>query len=84
MVRPEQIKVEPVGSQGQAHRDAVEATVEEITFYGHDATLSLRLDQYSDRSMEAAVRARVPGHQVPATGVRVRLTVEGEVIAYPR
>ncbi|MEX3959591.1 ABC transporter ATP-binding protein [Trinickia sp. EG282A] len=84
MVRPEQIKVEPVSSQGQADRDAVEATVEEITFYGHDATLSLRLAQRSDPSMEATVRARVPGHQVPATGVRVRLTVEGAVIAYPR
>lgn len=84
MVRPEQIRVAPVDAQHGADDNAVEAIVEDVTFYGHDATLGLRLALSSGRSMETAVRARVPGHQVPAPGSRVRLTVEGEVVGYPR
>ncbi len=84
MVRPEQIRVAPVDPEDRVGSDAIEATVEEITFYGHDATLSLRLARSPDQPSQAAVRARVPGHQVPAPGSRVRLAVEGEVVAYPR
>ncbi|HWX12682.1 MAG TPA: ABC transporter ATP-binding protein [Trinickia sp.] len=84
MVRPEQVRVAPVDHRHRAYDDAVEATVEEITFYGHDATLALRLAQASNRSLRSAIRARVPGYSVPPLGARVQLSVEGEVIAYPR
>ncbi|MEA3121215.1 MAG: iron(III) transport system ATP-binding protein [Paraburkholderia sp.] len=84
MVRPEQVRVALVDHGTHAYDDAVDATVEEITFYGHDATLALRLVRVSNQSTGTEIRARVPGYRVPPLGARVRLSVEGEVIAYPR
>jgi iron(III) transport system ATP-binding protein len=84
MVRPEQIRVAPVDHRHHAYDDAVEATVESITFYGHDATLALRPAQASNQAPRSTIRARVPGYRVPLLGASVRVSVEGEVIAYPR
>ncbi len=84
MVRPEQVRVAPVDHNHHAHDAVVEATVEAIAFYGHDATLALRLAQASNPSLRTAIRARVPGYRVPPLGARVQLSVEGDVIAYPR
>ncbi|HET6870934.1 MAG TPA: ABC transporter ATP-binding protein [Solirubrobacteraceae bacterium] len=77
MIRPEQIRVhrpEP----GEADR-GVTATVSARTFYGPDSVLRLQLD-----GMPEPVSARVLGHDAPAPGERVHLTVSGEVMAYPR
>ncbi|WP_214108743.1 ABC transporter ATP-binding protein [Acrocarpospora catenulata] len=68
MARPEQIRVTSAPA-------AVSATVVGHDFHGHDATLSLRLDDGTQ------VTARVPGHALPETTV-VGLYVEGVCRAY--
>ncbi len=93
MIRPEQIQV--------AVRDAMVddaqdppccAHVEAVTFFGHDARLSLRLERAAASMGDAEpigevgndiVCARVPGHRVPAIGTLVRVAVDGAVVAYP-
>ncbi|NIF56524.1 ABC transporter ATP-binding protein [Burkholderia sp. Ax-1724] len=79
MLRPEQIRLLRAG---EAARDgaAHDALVTEVIFQGQDASVALQL-QSATRTM---VRARVPGYLCPQPGERVRLTVEGEVTAYPR
>lgn len=87
MVRPEQIQVAPHdGAEGGARNDACRADVEAVTFYGHDARLSLRLEGASAPMGGGGdiVYARVPGYRVPAVGTRVRVSVDGEIVAYPR
>ena len=71
MVRPEQIRL----TQGEG----VAATVVSVTFYGHDATVTLDL-----AGQDARVTARVQGYRRPTTGEAVRVTVEGEVVAFAR
>jgi iron(III) transport system ATP-binding protein len=75
MIRPEQIQVRRAdpGARG------VLATVIGRTFYGPDSVLALQLD-----GMPESISARVLGHDAPAPGARVRLTVSGDVTAYPR
>lgn len=68
MARPEQIRV-------TSSLTAVSATVIGHDFHGHDATLSLRLDDGTQ------VTARIPGHALPDTTV-VGLYVEGVCRAY--
>jgi iron(III) transport system ATP-binding protein len=72
MIRPEQIQLHR-GGQG------ARATVRARTFYGPDSVLQLQLD-----GLPAPISARVLGHEVPAPGERVELSVVGEVMAYPR
>jgi iron(III) transport system ATP-binding protein len=69
LLRPEQILL---GSSG------VEATVREVSYFGHDA--AVRLSLLDD---DTEVLARVAGHALPAPGDLVRLTVAGEALAYP-
>jgi iron(III) transport system ATP-binding protein len=73
LVRPEQIRLD-----GDA--DAVSARVLGVTFYGHDARVELALP---DHDAGAPVFARVSGHQIPGLGTRVRLWLEGDVMAFP-
>ncbi|MGI4860366.1 MAG: ABC transporter ATP-binding protein [Janthinobacterium lividum] len=76
MVRPEQIRVLPSGEAPMP--GATAAHVEKRTFYGHDASIDLRLTAGGD-----TVRIRVVGYRSPQVGERVMLSVEGEVQAYP-
>ncbi len=74
MVRPEQIRLEPQTNAGSA-----KAQVLAVTYYGHDASVILSLDEGDKR-----VTTRVAGHMAPQQGAQVSLTVEGRVTAYPR
>jgi iron(III) transport system ATP-binding protein len=77
MIRPEQIQV--LGAEPGASDRGVMATVSAHTFYGPDSVLQLQLD-----GVPEPISARVLGHDAPAPGERVQLTVTGEVMAYPR
>ena len=82
MIRPEQIQVMPQDGYAGSERDPCIAVVEAVTFYGHDARLSLRLAAGSGSEGRAGIHARTPGYRTPAVGTRVRLAVDGEVVAY--
>jgi iron(III) transport system ATP-binding protein len=68
LVRPEQIAITDADRQG-----AVRATVEGVTFYGHDAMVELVL------STGTTVMSRCPGHRAPGRGSEVGLEVVGPV-----
>ena len=68
-IRPEQIVVSSRGA-------GAEATVTEVSFFGHDATLRARL---ADGSLATA---RVPAGSLPSPGDRVCLEVVDPVIAF--
>jgi iron(III) transport system ATP-binding protein len=69
LVRPEQIVLGPVG---------VSARVADVSYFGHDA--AVRLDLLPGGP---AVTARVHGHDLPAPGTEVRLTVTGDAASFP-
>jgi iron(III) transport system ATP-binding protein len=75
LVRPEQIRL-----ASGVDESGVRARVCGVTFYGHDASVSLLL---SDLGPVRRVVARVAGHASPQPGAEVTLSVEGEVIAFP-
>lgn len=75
MVRPEQIRLVDESVPG-----SVAAEVRGVTFYGHDATVTLKLGDASGSS----IIARVSGHARPRAGDTVRLSVDSEVVCYPR
>jgi len=70
MIRPEQIRTFP------EHEPGILAQAESVTFYGPDATVQLRV---GDAVM---LSARMAGLSVPAGGSRIRLQVEGAVMAF--
>lgn len=70
MIRPEQIRVLSADGPG------ILAQVEQVTFYGPDATVRLRLP---DGFM---LSARIAGQAAQAPGSPVRLQVEGSVMAF--
>ena len=72
MLRPEQIRLLP------AHAAGIEARVEQVTFFGPDATVRLRAAEGG-----VVLSARVAGHLSPVPGEDVRLLVEGTVVAFP-
>lgn len=67
VIRPDQVVLDPTG---------VEALVDEVSFYGHDAAIRLSVGG-------AALVARVAGPSAPRAGERVRVGVRGTVHAYP-
>ena len=71
LVRPEQVRID--GSEA-----SVEARIEEISFYGHDA--AVRLFVLPDGP---ALVARVPGLDSPGVGAVVKAGVSGRVVAFP-
>ena len=71
MIRPEQIRITDHGD--------VHATVEKVVFYGHDASVMLR-----SAAASHGMQIRVAGYSHPRVGERVGLSVEGDVVAYPR
>jgi iron(III) transport system ATP-binding protein len=73
MIRPEQIQI-----RRGAHRGIL-ATVRARTFYGPDSVVQVDLD-----GEPAPISARLLGHEVPAPGEHVELSVVGEVMAYPQ
>ncbi len=75
LVRPEQILLVPPG-EACGRR----ARVRDVTFYGHDASVSLVL---CDDAEPIELTARVAGHLTPQPGGDVGLRVEGEVLAFP-
>jgi iron(III) transport system ATP-binding protein len=73
MVRPEQIRLEPVARIG-----AVKAKVLAIAYFGHDASVQMSLEADT-----MPVTVRVAGHVAPRPGTEAWLSVEGVVMAYP-
>ena len=73
MVRPEQIRFEPVARAG-----AVKAKVLTATFFGPDANVEMALEAGAMQ-----IRARIAGHVAAEPGSEAWLTVEGPVMAYP-
>ena len=73
-VRAEQIQIRPDSADAA---DGATADVLDISFYGHDATVRVRLDSGEELS------ARTPATSVPAPGDRVRVGVVGDVVAFP-
>jgi hypothetical protein len=66
LVRPEQTALDGT--------DDVPTEVRTIDYCGHDAVVGLGLDAAKD-----AVRARCPGHLLPARGARIRVAVRGRL-----
>jgi iron(III) transport system ATP-binding protein len=78
-VRPEQVAIVPTSP-----RLSLEPAGEivEVSFFGHDATVRVQLDQADEGPI--TVTARVPADGVPEIGTRVGIRVVGEVLAFPR
>ncbi|HUC16262.1 MAG TPA: ABC transporter ATP-binding protein [Acetobacteraceae bacterium] len=74
MIRPEQIRLTPPGAAGSRP-----AEVRDVTFYGHDAVVRLRLPDAPGLD----IAARLFGLDVPRPGAMVGIAVAGEVVAYP-
>ncbi|MFI7602225.1 ABC transporter ATP-binding protein [Actinoplanes sp. NPDC049681] len=72
LIRPEQLRLHRTG-EGRT------ATVQEISFYGHDAAVRLSLQPEG-----VPVIARLPGTELPEPGSTVGVSVSGDVLAYPR
>jgi iron(III) transport system ATP-binding protein len=72
LIRPEQIRL---AAPGTGHP----ATVEVVTYYGHDCRVALRAVGLAE-----PLTALVPGYASPSAGMMVGLRVEGPVAAYPR
>ena len=70
MIRPEQVFVD------MSHDDGVRGTVEEVSYYGHDCAVQVRLADGT------SVLSRMAGVLHPAPGDTVHLRVTGLVRAY--
>jgi iron(III) transport system ATP-binding protein len=71
LIRPEQIRLDRPGAGHPA-------TVEAVTYYGHDCSVALSAAGLAER-----LTALVPGYATPQAGTAVALRVEGPVAAYP-
>src|SRR5699024_5107613 len=70
MLRPEQVVLDPAG---------MPAVVQECTFYGHDATLTLRMGADGTGS---TITVRLPRGPLPRPGEHVQVRVSGDAVAY--
>jgi iron(III) transport system ATP-binding protein len=71
LLRPEQLQLgEPTGA-------APTARVHSVDFYGHDARVLL------DLPSGLRVTARLDGHELPADGAEVSISVTGAALAFP-
>ena len=75
LVRPEQIRLVPLGELADAR-----ARVSGVTFYGHDASVFLVLCEAAESPEELS--ARVAGHMCPRVGEEVGLRIEGPVTVF--
>ncbi|MFE6610969.1 ABC transporter ATP-binding protein [Amycolatopsis sp. NPDC057786] len=73
LVRPEQILL-----SGPSSADGVPVVVEDISFYGHDASVRLRVAPDGPR-----ITARVAGDTLPEPGAQLIAGVAGDCLAYP-
>ncbi|HEV7975441.1 ABC transporter ATP-binding protein [Amycolatopsis sp.] len=73
LVRPEQIRLHT-----STHLSGVDAVVEDVSYYGHDA--SARLMLLPDGPL---VTVRLLGVDLPSPGTAARLTVTGDTLAFP-
>lgn len=71
LLRPEQLQL------GAAGRTGTPARVRSVDFYGHDARVLLDLPAGS------TVTARLDGHELPADGQDVVVTVVGGALTFP-
>jgi len=90
LLRPEQIRLQSAGDvQGNdtagaagavaaVVSDAVPGVVQDVTYYGHDASVRIRL------ANDVMLNARVPGYRCPAPGATVYCSVEGDAVTYAR
>jgi iron(III) transport system ATP-binding protein len=74
LIRPEQIRLLPAGAS------PLRAEVLAVNFFGHDASVRLRL---LDRPEAEVLSARVDGRATPEPGQVVSLAVTGAVSAFP-
>ncbi len=74
LIRPEQIRLVPPGESADAL-----ARVNGVTFYGHDASVSLVLCEVAGAP---ELSARVAGHMCPRIGEEVGIRVEGPVTVF--
>ena len=75
MIRPEQVVVDLAHADGDPAL-GVRGTVEEVSYYGHDCAVRVRLDEGTP------VLARTFGTRQPSPGDTVHLRVTGPVRAY--
>jgi len=75
MLRPEQILCLGADAVAAGPRGRVLST----TFYGHDATARIALDEPEQRE----IVARAAGHLLPQAGQEVAIVIEGTALAYP-
>ncbi|MGH8272791.1 MAG: ABC transporter ATP-binding protein [Gammaproteobacteria bacterium] len=79
MLRPEQFRLcTPSLRPDQDNTIRQIAHVEQLTFYGHDAQLALRLRDGQQ------FMATAPGIELPSPGQQVKFQIIGNVVAYPR
>ena len=79
-IRPEQVEVTRPGADDRRPRGssgAVEATVVDVSFFGHDATVRVQVDGHPE-----VLTARTPADSVPQAGDRVLVQVSGEVLGF--
>ena len=74
LIRPEQIRLSAAGTA------PLTGTVTDSTYYGHDASVRLILD---DAPGLPPLTARVSGHAVPAPGACCGVWIDGAVVTYP-
>ncbi len=73
-IRPEQLQVVSPDAIG-----AVDAEVIDVSFFGHDATIRVRVSDHA-----GTVTARTPANAVPLAGDQVRLALIGETLCFDR
>ncbi len=81
-IRPEQVEVTRPGDARDGRGtdgEGVEATVVDVSFFGHDATVRVHVEGHQE-----VLTARTPADSVPQTGDRVLLQVTGEVLGFAR
>ena len=95
VIRPEQIELLPIDPAPDARTDAgptVGATVLEVSYYGHDASvrlsyaspaLSPHLPADGDATAPGELVVRVNGTDVPRTGDQLRVRLRGPVLTLP-
>ncbi|MGA8846303.1 MAG: TOBE domain-containing protein, partial [Nocardioides sp.] len=79
-IRPEQVEVtrpDADDPRTDSPGEGVPATVVDVSFFGHDATVRVTVDGHPE-----ILTARTPADSVPQTGDRVLLQVNGEVLGF--
>jgi iron(III) transport system ATP-binding protein len=83
MIRPEQVRWQYAsGGNGDLTAVPVHAQVAEVSYQGHDAMVSLVLET-GTAGPPMTISLRTRGYEIPSSGERVLLSVDGPVVAYP-